>query len=109
MVFWGPRADIEHHSLGRQIDRGRPVGEPPGRRLCRRGCGLIWHGPPFWPQARRLRQRNSEQVFDLPKTQHDTIRESIAQVRVQAIVLANTWACHMPPPCNLDASFSPFI
>jgi hypothetical protein len=74
---------FKHGGLGPQIRRGGPAGQCPRSRMRRRYVVRVVVGPPRGIDARRVRQWEAEEVFDLRERQDHRVRVSMLQVLIQ--------------------------
>src|SRR5688572_9358273 len=85
---WNSRHAFEHHVLGHEIWPGRSVGQSP----CIRATGLdSVFGclcPPVGISASRSRQRESQEVFNLPEGEDYRIGVPLIEVLVEESVLS---------------------
>src|SRR5712692_5971816 len=79
---------FKHYGLGLQVRRGGPAGQCPRSRMRRWGVVRVLVRPPLVIDARRVRQREAEEVFDLSERQDHPVRVSIVQVLIQRLIFA---------------------
>src|SRR6185437_1068513 len=78
----GPYA-IEDNPSREEACRSRSTGVGPRVRLRRLAAVRGVVGPPSRSYARRLWQREAQQIFDLAECQHDGVGITVVQVRLE--------------------------
>jgi hypothetical protein len=99
---------FKHRGLGPQIRWGRPAGQCPRSRMRRRYVVRVVVGPRRGIDARRVRQREAEEAFDLRERQDQRVRVSMLQVLIQRLIFAqhhgsfrsNGWRLVRPAPLD---------
>src|SRR5688572_22688696 len=94
---------LEHDRFRSEIRGGRAAGQPPGMRTRRLQRGGVGSRPPFLLGTCEIRQRETEQILDLPERQYDRVGIPVFQILAERTISPGA-ATVLLPRHNFGAS-----